>query len=131
MGIQPFLLAASLRGIIAQRLVKRICTNCKTEYQASQYEKDILELDRDVKLYKGKGCTKCYNTGYSGRIAIHEILKMDKDVRGAITSGKNIDEITMIAEKNGMKTLKDNCKDLVLSGVTTIEEYSQVVYRVD
>lgn len=131
MGIKPFLLAASLRGIIAQRLVKKICTNCKTEYQASEFEKKLLEVSGDLVLHKGKGCPKCYNTGYSGRIAIHEILKVGKNVREAITSGKSIDEITRAAEKEGMKTLKDNCKELVLSGVTTIEEYSQVVYRLD
>lgn len=131
MGIKPFLLAASLRGIIAQRLVKKICSNCKTSYEASEYEKELLEKDGDTILYRGKGCPKCYNTGYSGRIAIHEILKVNKDVRESITSGKSIDEITHVAEKGGMKTLKDNCKELVLSGVTTVEEYSQVVYKLD
>lgn len=131
MGIKPFLLAASVRGIIAQRLVKKICTNCKTEYQASEFEKELLEVSGDLSLNKGKGCPKCYNTGYSGRIAIHEILKVGKNVREAITSGKSIDEMARAAEKEGMKTLKDNCKELVLSGVTTIEEYSQVVYRLD
>ncbi len=131
MGIKPFLLAASLRGIIAQRLVKRICSNCKTSYEASEYEKGLLENDGSLKLYRGEGCPKCYNTGYSGRIAIHEILKVNKEVREAITSGKSIDEITLVAEKAGMKTLKDNCKELVLSGVTTVEEYSQVVYKLD
>lgn len=131
MGIKPFLLAASLRGIIAQRLVKKICSNCKTSYEASEYEKELLEIDGDTILYRGKGCPKCYNTGYSGRIAIHEILKVNKDVRESITSGKSIDEITRVAEKGGMKTLKDNCKELVLSGVTTVEEYSQVVYKLD
>jgi type IV pilus assembly protein PilB len=131
MGIKPFLLAASLRGIVAQRLVKKICTNCKEEYEASEYEKELLEVSGYLTLSRGKGCPKCYNTGYSGRIAIHEILKVGKSVREAITSGKSIDEITRAAEKEGMKTLKDNCKELVLSGVTTIEEYSQVVYRLD
>lgn len=131
MGIKPFLLAASVRGIIAQRLVKKICTNCKEKYLASEYEKEMLEVSGDLVLHKGKGCPKCYNTGYSGRIAIHEILKVNKCVREAITSGKSIDEITQAAEKEGMKTLKENCKELVLSGVTTIEEYSQVVYRLD
>jgi len=131
MGVKPFLLAASVRGIVAQRLVKRVCTNCKTEYEASDVEKSLLEVHDNIKLHKGRGCPKCYYTGYSGRIAIHEILKVDKNVREAIQCGKGIDEITKIAEKNGMKTLKDNCKELVLSGVTTVEEYSQVVYKLD
>ncbi len=131
MGIKPFLLAASVRGIVAQRLVKRICANCETEYEASDVEKRLLEIDGDVKLHKGKGCPKCYNTGYSGRIAIHEILKIDKAVRDAVQSGKSVDEITREAEKGGMKTLKDNCRELVLAGVTTVEEYSQVIYKLD
>ncbi len=131
MGIKPFLVAAAIRGIVAQRLVKRICSNCKTEYEASQYEKELLGVEGRLTLHRGKGCPKCYHTGYSGRIAIHEILKVDKNVREAITSGKDIDEITSAAQKGGMKTLKDNCMELVLSGITTIEEYSQVVYKLE
>jgi type IV pilus assembly protein PilB len=131
MGIKPFLIAASIRGIIAQRLVKRICTNCKEEYEANDAEKALIEHEGPLKLYRGKGCPKCYHTGYSGRIAIHEILKVDKAVRDAIQRGQNSDDISRAAEKNGMKTLKDNCRDLLLSGITTVEEYSQVVYKLD
>ena len=78
MGIKPFLIAASIRGIVAQRLVKRICSNCKTAHEATDVEKDLLEAEGDVTIYKGRGCPKCFYTGYSGRIAIHEILKVDK-----------------------------------------------------
>jgi type IV pilus assembly protein PilB len=131
MGIKPFLVAASVRGIVAQRLVKRICTNCKTEYRASDIEKALLGINTDLTLNRGKGCPKCYYSGYSGRIAIHEILKIDKSVREAIQSGKSADEISAVGEKSGMKSLKDNCRELVLNGVTTIEEYSQVVYKLD
>ena len=131
MGIKPFLVATSIRGIVAQRLVKKVCTNCKIEYEASEYEKRLLEVDGKLTLYRGKGCPKCYNTGYSGRIAIHEILKVNKTIREIITAGGSIDEISNAAQKSGMKTLKDNCKELVLSGVTTVEEYSQVVYKLD
>lgn len=131
MGIKPFLVSASVRGIVAQRLVKRICTNCKTEYQASDIEKALLGINTDLNLNRGKGCPKCYYSGYSGRIAIHEILKIDKAVREAIQSGKSADEIAAVGEKGGMKSLKDNCRELVLNGVTTIEEYSQVVYKLD
>ena len=131
MGIKPFLITASIRGIIAQRLVKRICTNCKTSYEASPIEKQLLEVEGDLILHRGKGCPKCYHTGYSGRIAIHEILKVDKAVREAIQDGGTVDDISKAAEKNGMKTLKHNCKELVLSGITTIEEYSKVIYKLD
>ena len=130
MGVKPFLVAASLRGIVAQRLVKKICNNCKEEYKANQAEKNLLEVkESSVLLYRGRGCPKCYYTGYSGRIAIHEILEIDKIIRDAIQNEKSNDEITCIAEKEGMKTLKDNCRELVLEGVTTIDEFSQVVYK--
>lgn len=129
MGIKPFLVAAALRGIVAQRLVKRICTNCRKEYIANEAEKRLLEVKGDVVLHRGRGCPKCYYTGYSGRIAIHEILNIDKVIRDAIQNEKNNDEMTAIAIGLGMKTLKDNCRELVLSGVTTIEEFSQVIYK--
>jgi len=129
MGIKAYLIAASLRGIVAQRLVKKVCTNCKEEYMANEVEKKLLGIKIDTKLQRGRGCPKCYYTGYSGRTAIHEILKIDKVIRDAIQNEKSNDEITALAEGSGMKTLKDNCRELVLSGVTTIEEFSQVIYK--
>ena len=131
MGIKPYLAAASLRGIVAQRLVKKVCLNCRHDYPANEADKKLLGINRDadVVLQRGRGCPKCYFTGYSGRIAIHEILKIDKLIRDAIQNEKSNDEIALLAEKSGMKTLRDNCRDLVLSGVTTMEEFSQVVYE--
>lgn len=129
MGIKPFLTAASLRGVIAQRLVKKICTNCKKSYEPSEYEKSLLEIKKNVILYKGTGCPKCYNSGYRGRIAIHEVMKVDKNIRDLIYAAGSADELNKAAVNNGMKTLKDNCRQLVLEGVTTVEEYSQVVYK--
>jgi type IV pilus assembly protein PilB len=131
MGVKPFLVAASLRGIVAQRLVKRICTNCKTAHEATEAEKKLLEVTGDTTIYKGRGCPKCFYTGYSGRIAIHEVLKVDKEIREAIQSGEGIDRITEISRKTGMTTLKDNCRELVLSGITSIEEYSRVIFKLD
>lgn len=131
MGIKPFLIATSLRGVIAQRLVKKICLNCKISFAASEFEKELLNVNEDLTLYKGVGCPKCYNTGYSGRIAIHEIMKVDKCVRDVIYNVKTIDDLTNVTEKNGMKTLKDNCRELVLEGITTIDEYSQAVYKLE
>ena len=130
MGIKPFMAAASLRGIVAQRLVKKICMNCMEEYVANSSEKKLLGVTGNIKLKRGKGCPKCYYTGYSGRIAIHEILKIDKVIRDAIQNGESNDNITALAKNAGMKTLKDNCRELVLTGVTTMEEYSQVVYKI-
>lgn len=138
MGIKPFLISASLRGVIAQRLVKTICENCKTFYEASGYEKEVLEindnlgedyLSKKVILYKGEGCPKCLNTGYKGRIAIHEIMNVNRNVKDAIYQS-DIVKLNLALQNNGMKTLKDNCKELVLSGMTTLEEYLQVIYRI-
>jgi type IV pilus assembly protein PilB len=130
MGVKPYMVAASLRGIVAQRLVKKICLNCKEGYIASKAEKRLLEVNEDLILQRGRGCPKCYYTGYSGRTAIHEILKIDKSIRNAIQNEKSNDEIVLLAERTGMKTLKDNCRDLVISGVTTVEEYLQVIYKI-
>lgn len=129
MGIKPFLLAASLRGIVAQRLVKKICVNCREDYLANEAEKFLLGVKGKVVLQRGRGCQKCYYTGYSGRIAIHEILKIDKTIRAAIQNEKSNDEIASLAERAGMMTLMDNCRELVLAGVTSIDELSQVVYK--
>ncbi len=131
MGVKPFLIADSVRGIVAQRLVKKVCDNCRMKYEANDAEKDLLGVEGNVILQRGKGCQRCYNTGYSGRIAIHEILKVGKAVREAIQRGKSVDQIAEEAEKGGMETLKDNCRKLVLAGVTTIEEYYHVIYKLD
>ncbi len=127
MGIKPFLIAASLKGILAQRLVKKICINCKTKYMADEIEKDLLKINNDTILYKGTGCPKCYYTGYKGRIAVHEAMKIDRNLSDIICMGGSVDELAEAAAGNGMSTLKDNCRQLVLDGVTTTEEYSQII----
>lgn len=129
MGIKPFLIAASLKGVVSQRLVKRICSNCKNEYQANEYEIKLLNITGPHTLYKGRGCPKCYNTGYSGRIAIHEIMNIDETLIDIIYKGGSINELTVAAVNNGMTSLMDNCRMLVLDGITTIEEYSQIVFK--
>ena len=129
MGIKPFLVAASLRGIVSQRLVKKICNNCREEYAANVAEKSLMGIKNNLMLYKGRGCPKCYYTGYSSRIAIHEVLIIDKAMRSAIQNEGSNDELAAIAEGAGMTTLRDNCRELVLAGVTTIEEFSQVIYE--
>jgi type IV pilus assembly protein PilB len=129
MGIKTFLVAASLRGVISQRLVKKICPNCKEEYLSSSFENNLLELNDSVVLCKGAGCSKCYNTGFSGRIGIHEAMKVDQNMRNIIYNGGSTDELMYEAIKNGMTTLKDNCRQLVLEGITSVEEYSQVIYK--
>jgi len=128
MGIKPYLVATSVVGVMAQRLVRKICNNCKEEYEASTYEKEILGQDvyKPLILYKGKGCGYCNESGYSGRIGIYEVMEMTRQHREAINAGENSDVLRDISIKNGMKTLESECKNFVLSGMTTIEELSTI-----
>lgn len=128
MGIKPYLVSTSVVGVMAQRLVRRICNNCKEEYEASSYEKQLLGKDirKTLILHSGKGCGYCNETGYSGRIGIYEIMEITRDHREAINTGADSDIIRDISIENGMKTLVSECKDFVLKGMTTIEELSTI-----
>jgi len=128
MGVKPYLVSTSIVGVMAQRLVRKICANCKEEYEASIYEKELLgqDVDEPLMLHKGKGCGYCNETGYSGRIGIYEIMEMTRKHREAINAGENSDMLRDISIANGMKTLESECKDFVLSGMTTIEELSTI-----
>jgi len=132
MGIAPYLVSSSLSGIIAQRLVKVICPMCKEEYAPDETELDILGLpkDKETKLYRGKGCSYCSETGYRGRTAIHEILILDRKIRNMVNRSSGTDEIKDYALTSGMTTLKDNALELVLSGTTTVDEYTKVAYSI-
>lgn len=128
MGIKPYLVATSVVGIMAQRLVRRICSNCKEAYEASVYEKEILgqDIDKPLILHRGKGCGYCNETGYSGRTGIYEIMEVTRKHRESISAGENSDVLRDISIENGMKTLESECKELVLNGVTTMEELSTI-----
>jgi len=130
MGIQPFLVSTSLVGVIAQRLVRRICQNCRIEYEPDESEIEAFggKVDKGVKFYRGTGCEVCRGTGYRGRIAIHEVMKVDPELRDAIYRGASSDVIKEIAIKNGMITLHENCRRIVFSGITTVEEMVRAVY---
>ena len=132
MGIAPYLVSSSLSGIIAQRLVKVICPMCKEEYSPDETELDILGLPKgkETKLYRGKGCSYCSETGYRGRTAIHEILILDRKIRNMVNRSSGTDEIKDYALTSGMTTLKDNALELVLSGTTTVDEYTKVAYSI-
>lgn len=128
MGVEPFLVASALEGVIAQRLVRRICENCKEEYTPKPWEIDefkFLGLNPPEKLYRGKGCEVCLNTGYKGRIAIYEIMKVDEDLKTIISKTP---ETTVIKEKaleKGMKRLVIDGMQKAIQGITTLEEVLQ------
>lgn len=128
MGIQPYLVATSVVGIMAQRLVRRICAHCDEEYEASEYEKEILGCDKEkpLILHKGKGCGYCNGTGYKGRIGVYEIMEITREHREAIIAGTNADILKDISKKNGMTTLGDECAAMVIKGVTTIAELATI-----
>lgn len=133
MGIENYLVSSSTVGILAQRLVKKICLKCKTSHQATAEELKMLGLSLDVKLdiAKGSGCNSCNHTGYSGRTAIHEVLVVDRDIRNFISTGKSIDEIKQKAIQKGLITLNETCRELVKAGVTTIDEMNRMTFSFD
>ena len=133
MGIEPFLLSSSLVGLIAQRLVRRLCTNCKEPMEIDDNIRNILNLqeDEEVTVYKAKGCEQCNDMGYKGRIAVYEILKVNREIRELISKNANSDVIKDMAIKHDMKTLRMNCARLVKNGTTTIEEMMRIAYAED
>lgn len=130
MGIEPYLVSTSISGIIAQRLVKKICPNCKQGYESSEYEKKILGIDKSMRivLHKGKGCPLCNNSGYFGRLGVYEIMEITRDHRDAILEADNANLIKEISVKNGMRTLAMSCRDYVLKGVTTVDELVTIAF---
>jgi type IV pilus assembly protein PilB len=131
MGIEPFLVSVSLVGVVAQRLIRRICPQCKAPKDANFAEQMLLNLDGPHKIYSGVGCPNCNNTGYKGRIAVHEILVMNKELRNLVDTNANAEQIRQVASKYGTKTLKDSCIELVLNGISTVEEMIRVAYTTD
>ncbi|MBL4937204.1 Flp pilus assembly complex ATPase component TadA [Clostridium sp. YIM B02515] len=130
MGIEPYLVATSLNGIISQRLVRKICPKCMEEYEATSYEKNMLEIpvEESLTLGRGRGCKHCNDTGYKGRIAAFEIINMDREIREAVMNGVNLDEFRDLCMARGMKTLRESCKKLVLDGITTADELVKIAY---
>lgn len=131
MGIPSYMLAASLVGILAQRLVKKICSFCKAQYTPSRFELSAAGLPPTYSkpVYYGKGCSYCNNSGYKGRVAVHEILVVDREVRDMITQGESIDVIRDYAAKQQhMVSLSKECIDLMEKGETTIQEVISTAY---
>jgi type IV pilus assembly protein PilB len=130
MGIQPYLVASAIAGIISQRLVRRICPMCSESYIATDIEKEILGIHskEELMLHKGKGCGHCNNSGYAGRIGVYEIMEVTRKHREYIMRNASVDEIRDICIENGMKTLKISCTDLVLKGMTTLHELVKISF---
>ena len=141
MGVKPFLITSSIRGIISQRLVRRICEYCKEEYTpeaevAEEIKKELAEIsEKDLdpallkapKLYRGKGCEKCNNLGYKGRVAVFEILSMDREVGQLVLQNAPDSQLEDQAKKGGMISLKQDGFIKALQGITSLEEIFRIV----
>ena len=133
MGVEPFLVATALKGVISQRLVRRICPNCRVEYAASAEEQEMLHMPYvpGRRFFKGKGCPMCFNTGYRGRTAVFEILTITHDIKRAIADNVPHSELMRVIHASDFKPLINDCIELVQQGVTTVQEAYRTVNSTD
>ncbi len=126
MGVPPFLITATVEAVLAQRLVRRICTECRTQFEPSDellMELQIpIETARKYNFYYGKGCARCNNTGYKGRVGLYELMDINDDMRDLIVADASIDDLRNLARSQGMTTLREAGLKLIFDGVTTIDE---------
>ncbi|GAX88492.1 GspE/PulE family protein [Effusibacillus lacus] len=129
MGLESYLIASTMRGVVAQRLVRRICTDCKVSYVPHAEEAAVLEKHgvHADKLWRGSGCALCNRTGYRGRLAIQEVLPFDEELRTLVTQHHPIDTYRNWARKQGFRTMLEDGLDKAVQGLTTMEEVFQVV----
>ncbi len=134
MGAKDYLVSSTLSGVIAQRLVRRLCDDCKEEFFATHDEaRQIIANEDEIKefmkkpIYRAKGCNKCDFTGYKGRLGVYEIMAINKEIKKLVALGAHDLEIEEAAVKNGMKTLHQSCLNHILNGMTTIDEFVRVL----
>lgn len=127
MGIPPYLVASTVIGVIAQRLVRRLCDSCKEKYEPGIEEKKILQIEESTTLYRAKSCQNCNSTGYNGRLAVHEVLVVDKRIKEMIVNGAHEQEIKNYALEKGMKSLREDGIKKVKDGFTSFEEMIRVI----
>ena len=130
MGVEPFLVSSSVNLILAQRLARKICSECREVHDLSHQVLMDLGMSREdawhTVLYRGKGCDKCSGTGYKGRIALYEVMPMHEDMKEAVLEGASVSELKRLARKAGMKTLRESGLQKIREGVTTVEEIARV-----
>lgn len=129
-GVEPYLIANALRGVISQRLVRRICPHCKKPHRPSDEELSLLKLpaDADITFYRGEGCPECRHTGFHGRRAVFEILTVNDKLRRLISQGADYDALLKAAADTDFTSMRDNCRALVLSGETTAAEAARAIH---
>ncbi len=129
MGIPAYMVASSLIGVVAQRLVKVLCPSCRKQRMSTPEENELMHIDHSVPIYDAVGCNEC-GGGYRGRTAIHEIIHCSGNISTLIANGASTEELERTARANGTKLLRDNVSDLVQQGVTTMDELVRVTYAV-
>ncbi len=128
MGIEKYLVTSALTGVVAQRLLKRVCPECSVNHNITEEEAEITGLPVGTVTKVGRGCMSCGNTGYTGRVAIYEFVLITKELRSAIISGALNDELVEIAKKQGMISLRDSCQELLLNGITSVKEATRIIF---
>lgn len=128
-GVEPYMISSALRGVVSQRLVRKICPHCRKAYTPTEEEKRMVGIaeNEGVTFYKGEGCQECGRTGYRGRRGVFEILTLDAALRREVANNASSEELTKTALENGFVTMKDNCRRLVLEGVTTVAEAAKAI----
>jgi type IV pilus assembly protein PilB len=125
-GVKPFLVASAVRAIMAQRLIRKVCSKCKTPYKPTDYEMTVLKLNPDevknATIFRGAGCNECSKTGYRGRMGIYEIFQIDEEVRRLIYEKVPSNVIRARARELGMRTLREDGVRKIMAGITTPEE---------
>lgn len=131
MGMEPYMISSSVVGVVAQRLVRKLCPNCKKQAEMTEEEKAFLGTDIGT-VYEPGGCVQCNNTGYKGRIAVHEILLVDYKIRDMIAQGASVESIQNYAVKEqNMHTLRQQGIEMVKEGVTSMEELLKIAYNAE
>jgi type II secretory ATPase GspE/PulE/Tfp pilus assembly ATPase PilB-like protein len=130
MGIESFLISSSVGGVIAQRLLRTICSKCKEAYQPSpQALRNLgMEESADVQFFRGAGCAVCKGTGYKGRIGVYELMTVNQEMREMVLKHASSDQLKEAALRNGMRTLREDAMEKILLGMTTLEESLRVLY---
>jgi type IV pilus assembly protein PilB len=135
MGIPPYIVGSSLTGVLAQRLVRRICTKCRAPHQPTPQELSALGLGEEgakkIKFYWGRGCAHCRNTGYTGRVALYELMLMNDELRRALSKGEDASVLRQIALRTGMKPLRYDGFAKIHQGITTAQEVINVTFAPD
>jgi general secretion pathway protein E len=134
MGVQPFLIASSLAAVLAQRLIRTLCNECKEAYEPTEYDFQMLDVHSippGATLYKPKGCAKCNYMGYGSMTVVSELLILTDDIRPLILKKADANTVKKMAMKNGMKSLRQDALEKVFRGITSVEEMVRAINEED